>query len=160
MVNSFQASHTAQIVGRELIVSRLFQAPRELVFSTWTNPEHLPQWWGPSEFTITTQEINVREGGVWNYIMHGPDGVDYDNQITYHQVVSPEIIEYSHGESNDPEQFRVFVTFEDQDGHTALTMRSIFRSAEELEFVAREYGAVEASKSTLDRLEQHIQSLG
>jgi uncharacterized protein YndB with AHSA1/START domain len=63
------------VEDRELIINRVFNAPRELVYKTWTNPEHLPQWWGPKGFTITVQEIDVRPGGVWRFVMHGPDGV-------------------------------------------------------------------------------------
>jgi uncharacterized protein YndB with AHSA1/START domain len=150
---------TASVEGRELIVKRVFNAPRELVFQTWIDPGHLPHWWGPQGFTITVQEIDVRPGGVWRYIMHGPDGVDYDNKISYIEVAGPERLVYSHGDSTDDEQFRVTVTFAKQGNRTELTMRSLFRSAEELEKVVEEYGAIEGAKSTLDRLEKQLEKL-
>lgn len=147
---------STSVEDRELIISRVFHAPRKLVFKAWTDPEHLPQWWGPRGFTITVQEIDVRPGGVWRYVMHGPDGVDYLNKIVYIEVVSPERLVYSHGGGEEDEQFRVTVTFAEQGNKTELTMRMLFKSAAELEQVVKEYGAIEGAKSTLDRLEKQL----
>lgn len=144
------------VVDRELIINRVFHAPRELVYKTWTDPEHLPQWWGPKGYTISVKKIDVRPGGEWIYVMHGPDGVDYDNKIAYIEVVSPERLVYSHGGGEDEESFQVIVTFAEQDGKTKLTMRMLFKSAEELDKVVKEYGAIEGAKSTLDRLEEQL----
>ncbi|WP_248927074.1 SRPBCC family protein [Paenibacillus hamazuiensis] len=158
-LNNEDRSTIASVEGRELVVTRVFNAPRELVFKTWTDPEHLPHWWGPKGFTITTHEIDVRPGGVWRYIMHGPDGVDYDNKIVYTEVASPERLVYAHGGGDDDQEepFHVTVTFAGQDGRTELTMRMVFKSAEELEKVVKEHGAIEGAKSTLDRLEEQLQ---
>lgn len=143
---------TATVDGRELIVTRTFLAPRELVYKAWTDPKHLPQWWGPKQFTTTVQEIDVRPGGVWRYVMHGPDGTDYDNKITFLEIEHPERLVYAHGDGVEDEQFRVIVTFEQQDKATQLTMRMQFKTAEELERTIREFGAVEGAQSTLARL--------
>jgi uncharacterized protein YndB with AHSA1/START domain len=143
------------ISERELMVKRVLNAPRELVFDAWTNSKHLSQWWGPEGFTITVQEIDVRPGGVWRYIMHGPNGVDYDNKIEYIEVVSPERLIYAHGDSTE-EHFRVTVTFADQGDHTELTMQMIFKSVEELEKAVKEFGAIEGAKSTMNRLEAQL----
>jgi uncharacterized protein YndB with AHSA1/START domain len=147
------------VQDRELIATRVFDAPREMVYRTWTEPGHLSNWWGPKGFTITTHMIDVRPGGVWQYMMHGPNGDDYDNKITYIEIVSPERIVYSHGDDKDDEQFRVTVTFTEQDGKTELMMRSVFRSAEELQYVVKEFGAVEGAKSTLERLAELLAEL-
>ncbi|MBD2869315.1 SRPBCC family protein [Paenibacillus arenilitoris] len=147
------------VVDRELIVSRTFHAPRELVFDTWTNPGHLPKWWGPNGFTITVRAIDVRPGGVWRYVMHGPDGTDYDNKISYHEVVRPERLVYSHGDGEDDEHFRVTVTFAEQGNGTTLTMRSLFKSAEELETAVNRYGAIEGAKQTFDRFAEQLATL-
>jgi len=144
------------VEDRELIITRVIHAPRELVYKAWTDPEHLPHWWGPRGFTITVQEIDVRPGGVWRYVMHGPDGVDYDNKIVYMEVEQPERLVYSHGGGEEDEQFQVTVTFSEQGNKTELTMRMLFKSAEELEKVVKEYGAIEGAKSTLDRLEEQL----
>jgi uncharacterized protein YndB with AHSA1/START domain len=65
-----------------IIATRVFDAPRELVFALWTDPEHLAQWWGPNGFTTTTHTFDMRPGGAWRFVMHGPDGRDYQNRIT------------------------------------------------------------------------------
>jgi uncharacterized protein YndB with AHSA1/START domain len=154
MQESHASSNTfTSVKGRELTVTRIFTASRELVFQAWTDPEHLPHWWGPRGFTITVQEIDVQPGGVWRYVMHGPDGVDYDNQIIYHEVLRPERLVYSHGDGEE-EQFRVTVTFAEQGPKTEITMQMLFTSIEELKKAVDQYGAIEGAKSTLDRLEE------
>ena len=65
----------ATLVGdREIVATRIFDAPRELVWKVWTEQEHIGQWWGPKGFTTTTYSMDVRPGGVWRFVMHGPDG--------------------------------------------------------------------------------------
>ena len=81
---------------REIVVTRVFDAPRALVFKLWTDPEHLAHWWGLNGFTITNYEMDVRLGGVWRFVMHGPNGVDYQNKVVYREVVEPERLVYSH----------------------------------------------------------------
>ncbi|MFZ0544903.1 MAG: SRPBCC domain-containing protein, partial [Candidatus Promineifilaceae bacterium] len=57
---------------RELVITRVFAAPRSLIFKVWTDPDHVAHWWGPRGFTLTTEVMDVRPGGVWRYVMHGP----------------------------------------------------------------------------------------
>jgi uncharacterized protein YndB with AHSA1/START domain len=144
------------VKDRELIITRVFNAPRKLVFEAFTDPEQLPQWWGPRGFTITVQEFDIRPGGVWRFVMHGPDGVDYDNKIVYIEVLSPQLLVYSHGGDEEDEQFQVTVTFAELDNKTELTMRMLFKSAAELDKVVKEHGAIEGAKSTLNRLEEQL----
>lgn len=153
--NSTRASATSS--DRELVMTRVLSAPRELVFKAWTDPKHIAQWWGPRGFTTTTHEMNVKPGGVWRFIMHGPDGVDYPNRIVYFEVVKPERLVYVHGadEENDPEKFHVTITFDEQGDRTRITMRSLFASAAQFENV-KKMGAVEGGKQTLDRLAEHV----
>jgi uncharacterized protein YndB with AHSA1/START domain len=143
------------ISERELMIKRVLNAPRKLVFETWTDSKHLPEWWGPEGFALTVQEIDVRPGGVWRYVMHGPNGVDYDNKIDYLEVVTPERLVYAHGDSTG-EHFRVTVTFADQGDQTELTMQMIFKSVDELEKAVKEFGAIEGAKSTMNRLEAQL----
>ncbi|WP_307448505.1 MULTISPECIES: SRPBCC family protein [unclassified Paenibacillus] len=161
MNNAQDTNNTlTSITGQELRITRIFHAPRELVFKAWTDPEHLPKWWGPKGFTNTVQEIDIRPGGVWRYVMHGPDGVDYDNKITYHKIVSPEQLVYSHGDDDEDDQFHVTVTFKEQANTTTeLTMTARFKSAAELEKAVKEYGAVEGAKSTMDRLQEQLAAM-
>jgi uncharacterized protein YndB with AHSA1/START domain len=145
--------------AREILVAREFDAPRELVFDAWTQPEHAGQWWGPTGFTTTTLRMDVRPGGVWEHVMHGPDGVDYPNRTIYEEVVRPERLVYSHGGNKPGDvdvQFRVTVTFEDVGGKTRLTMRSVFPSVEDRERVVRDYGALEGAHQHLGRLAQYL----
>lgn len=155
------ATHTtSDTKDRELSFERVLDAPRELVFQAFTRPEHVAQWWGPNGFTTTTHEMDVRPGGVWRMVMHGPDGTDYDNLITYLEVVEPERLVYDHGDQGDPQQFHVSVTFEElAGGKTRLTMRSLFQSKAALEYVVKEYGAIEGAKQTLNRLTEFLRTM-
>jgi len=152
----------ADEAARTILTTRVYDAPRALVFEAFTQPQHLAQWWGPNGFTTTTSAIDVRPGGVWRFVMHGPDGTDYQNRITYDEVVKPERLVYHHGGTVDVEsvQFRVTVTFEDLDGKTKLTMRMVFPSAAERDRVAEKYGAVEGAKQTLERLAGYLPEIG
>ncbi|MEA2976671.1 MAG: hypothetical protein QOF19_2191 [Alphaproteobacteria bacterium] len=146
---------------RAIIGMRVFDAPRELVWSAWTDPKHLAQWWGPNGFTTTTSTFDMRPGGVWRFVMHGPDGRDYQNRITFDEIVKPERIVYRHdgGEDVEPVQFTQTVTFEDLGGKTKLTWRGVFPSAAERDRVIKEYGADKGLVQTLARLAEYLPSL-
>jgi uncharacterized protein YndB with AHSA1/START domain len=137
-------------------ITRLLDAPRALVWMVWTDPKHAGEWWGPDGFSVTTHAMNVVPGGVWDYVMHGPDGRDYDNLITFHEVVKPERLVYSHGEPGDPNQFHVTVTFTEEAGKTRVRMHSVFPSVAARDFVAREFGAVEGGRQHLDNLAAYL----
>ncbi|MEA2950502.1 MAG: hypothetical protein QOJ96_22 [Alphaproteobacteria bacterium] len=146
---------------RAVIGMRVFDAPRELVWSAWTDPKHLAQWWGPNGFTTTTSTFDMRPGGVWRFVMHGPDGRDYQNRITFDEIVKPERIVYRHdgGEDVEPVQFTQTVSFEDLGGKTKITWRGVFPSAEERDRVIKEYGADKGLVQTLARLAEYLPSL-
>jgi uncharacterized protein YndB with AHSA1/START domain len=141
-----------------MIGTRVFDAPRELVFEAWTDPKHLAEWWGPNGFTTTTSAFDMRPGGVWRFVMHGPEGRDYENRITFDEIVKPERIAYHHGggDNVEPVQFRTTVTFEDLGGKTRLTMRGVFPSAAERDRVIKEYGADKGLAQTLARLADFV----
>lgn len=149
------------LAEREIVLTRVFDAPRELVWKAWTDPEQIGQWWGPRGFTTTTQLRELKPGGVWRFVMHGPDGRDYENQITYLEVVELERLAYKHGGAADsePVNFHVTVTFEPEgEGgrKTKLTMRSTFPSKQARDFVVREVNAIEGGKQTLERLAEQL----
>lgn len=143
---------------RSIVGIREFDAPRELVFAAWTDPTHLAQWWGPNGFSITTSSFDLRPGGVWRFVMHGPDGRDYQNRITFEEVVRPERIVYRHGGGGDvePVQFRVTVIFEGHSGRTRLVWRSDFPSAAERDRLIKEYGADKGLVQTMARLADYV----
>ena len=146
---------------RSIVAVREFDAPHDLVFSVWTDPEHLSQWWGPYGFTTTTHSFDMRPGGVWRFVMHGPDGRDYQNRITFEEIVPPERIVYRHGGGDDvePVQFRQTVTFEDLGGRTRITWRGDFPSAAERDRVIKEYGADKGLVQTMARLADYVSVL-
>ena len=82
--------------SREIITTRHVDAPRDLVFRAFTEPEHVIHWWGPFGFRNTIHEMAVKPGGVWRFTMLGPDGTDYPNEIRYRDVVIPERLTYRH----------------------------------------------------------------
>jgi uncharacterized protein YndB with AHSA1/START domain len=141
---------------REIVITRLISAPRELVFKMWTDPEHIVHWWGPNGFTNTIREIDVRPGGVWDFIMHGPDGVDYQNKIIYREIVPPEFLAYDHVSAP---YFEATVTFEAEGEKTRVTMRSVFETAKMLNLVIEKFGAIEGGKQTLARLDEYVSTL-
>ena len=146
---------------RAIIATRVYDAPRELVWEVWTDPKHLSQWWGPDGFSTTTSSFDMRVGGVWRFVMHGPDGRDYQNRITYDEIVKPERIVYHHGGGDDvePVQFRTRVTFEDLGGKTRLTLHAVFPSAAERDRVIKEYGADKGAMQTLTRLGEYLSAM-
>lgn len=154
----------AHLVGDRKIVSvRTFDAPRELVFKVWTDPNHIGQWWGPKGFVTTTFSMDVKPGGVWRFVMHGPDGRDYENKITYVEVVEPARLVYKHGSDKDcePVNFTVTVTFDAvRPGKTKLTMEMTFASEAARDFVVKTYGAVEGLTQTLARLGEKLAVTG
>ena len=147
--------------ARSIITVREFDAPRELVFSLFTDPKHLAQWFGPNGFTTTTSSFDMRPGGVWRFVMHGPDGRDYQNRVTYEEIVPPERIVYRHGGGEDVEavQFRQTIVFEDLGGRTRITWRGDFPSAAERDRVIKEYGADKGLAQTLARLAEHVAAM-
>lgn len=152
-----QTHEDATASDREIVFSRHFDAPRERVFKAWSEPVHIDAWWGPSGFRNETIEMDFRPGGVWRYIMHGPDGTDYPNRIDYLEMDPPSRLVYVHGDDDDSGSlpFHVTVLFEDRDGGTRITMRCLFDSVEECERV-KGFGAVEGGMQTLDRLALYL----
>jgi uncharacterized protein YndB with AHSA1/START domain len=134
---------------RAIVATRLFKAPRELVWRMWTEPEHIARWWGPRGFTCTVREMDVRPGGVWRFVMQGPDGTDYTSEIIYGEVVKPERLSYWH--SGDRCPAFVTVTFAVDGDQTRVSTRSLFASAAERERLVKA-GAVAGWAETLDRL--------
>ena len=154
--NSLDLSDPRSIVG-----TRVLDAPRDLVFSVFADPEHLAQWWGPDGFTTTTRAFEFRPGGVWRFVMHGPDGRDYQNRITYDEIVPPMRIVYRHGGGDDvePVQFKTTITFVDLVGKTRIVWHGEFASAAERDRVIKEYGADKGLVQNLARLADHVAAI-
>src|SRR5436190_1536080 len=116
---------------REIVISRVINTPRDLVFEAFTEVRHLSRWWGPEGFTTTTRAFEFRVGGVWDFVMHGPDGTDYQEWISWTEIVSPERIALVHGEfAGDPNAFDSVLTFAPEGEATRIEMRTVFRTRE------------------------------
>src|SRR4051812_3080142 len=116
---------------REIVISRVVDAPRELVFEAFTDVRHLSRWWGPAGFTTTTRSFDFRVGGEWSFVMHGPDGTDYQEWISWTGIVPPEGIALRHGEfRDDPNAFESVLTFAAEGAATRVEMRTVFPSRE------------------------------
>jgi uncharacterized protein YndB with AHSA1/START domain len=136
---------------REIIITRLINAPRELVFEAWTDSKHLDKWWGPNDFTTTTHEFEFKPGGTWRLTMHHPVYGDFPNTIVFDQIVRPELIVYTNVGA-----FQSFVTFTERNGKTELVMRGVFNSVAELRESVEKYEAIEGGNQTLERLEAYL----
>jgi len=137
--------------GRAIVSSRIIEAPREVVFGAFGDPQHLAHWWGPTGFTNTFREFDLRAGGHWRFVMHGPDGADFENHSTFVEVAKPERVVFDH--VNGP-RFQMTQTYEDLGGKTRLTWRMCFASAAECEKVKS--FAPAGIEQNFDRLEAHL----
>jgi uncharacterized protein YndB with AHSA1/START domain len=154
-------TEATEVAARQITITRVIDAPRELVFAAWTQPEHLIHWWGPRGFTNTFIETDIRTGGSWRYVMHGPDGTDYPNLMSFTDVTPPVRVVYTHGsgEDTDPHAFEGRVDFEDDAGKTRITMTSTFPSAAARDFVVQNVHAIEGGNQTLDKLVAYLKTL-
>lgn len=162
-MSSVRPSHVDYPSDREIVLSRVLAAPRELVWQAITDPQRVTQWWGPRGFTSTTEIHDFRVGGIWKHVMVGPDGVRYPNQSTFQEIVPLERIVYRHGGRREDGPGTTFVatwTFEPAGPRrTRVTMKLHFPSADARELVVREFGAVEGGKQTLARLAEHLAAM-
>jgi len=141
--------------NREIVTTRVFDAPRELMFRAWTEPEHLAKWWGPKGFTNTFQEFDLRPGGTWRFVMHGPNGVEYPNEIVFLEIAGPERLVLDHVSLP---RFRLTVSFDDLGGKTKVTFRQLFDSPET-------YGrikslALRGNEENFDKLTSELAAMG
>jgi uncharacterized protein YndB with AHSA1/START domain len=142
---------------REIVVSRVIGAGPELVFEAFTEVRHLSRWWGPEGFTTTTRAFEFRVGGVWDFVMHGPDGTDYLEWITWTEILPPERIALRHGESrDDPNAFVSVLTFRADGAATLLEMRTVFPTRELRDEAVERYHAVEGGQQTLNHLAAYV----
>jgi uncharacterized protein YndB with AHSA1/START domain len=142
---------------REIVVSRIIDGPRRLVFEAFTDVRHLGQWWGPNGYSTTTRGFEFRPGGFWNFIMHGPHGPDLPNWIEWREIVPPERIVYLHGvRRDDPLAFESTVTLVERGAATEVTMRAVFMTKEQRDEVIERYGALEGARQHLGRLAGYV----
>jgi uncharacterized protein YndB with AHSA1/START domain len=148
-------------LDREIVLSRVVAAPRELVFKVWTDPHHLPKWFGPEGYTVETKEIDIRLGGLWRFIYLAPDGTRYDNRMVFLKIEAPHLLEMDHGcdTDEDSSRFRVIITFDQQsNGNTVVTLRQLHPTKAQRDATIG-FGAVEFGYQTLEKLARHLVGL-
>jgi uncharacterized protein YndB with AHSA1/START domain len=141
---------------RELRISREFKAPIELMWKVWTDPEHLKNWWGPNGFTNTITKMDVKQGGEWDLVMHGPDGTDYKNKSMFVEVIKHKKIVYDHLTSP---KFRATVEFESKGKITLLNWHMLFESKEQLIQVVKTFKADEGLRQNIEKLTLYLQQV-
>ncbi|MFF4273398.1 SRPBCC family protein [Streptomyces sp. NPDC001536] len=145
---------------REIVISRVINAPRKLVFEAFTEVRHLSQWWGPDGFTTTTRSFEFREGGEWDFVLHGPDGTDYPEWIRWLRIAPPERIVFLHGESrDDPNAFESVLDFTQDGAATRVVMRTVFPTQELRDEAVHKYHAIEGGEQTLNSLASYVGDL-
>lgn len=146
-----QAENT-QTADREISISRLLNAPVELVWEVWTNAEHIAQWWGPNGFTTTIHKMDMAENGEWLLSMYGPDGKHFPNNAAFREIVPLKKIVYEHFAPN----FIATVTFESQGNKTLLHWQMLFETRELFETVVKTFKADEGLKQNVNKLETYL----
>jgi uncharacterized protein YndB with AHSA1/START domain len=145
-------------IDREIVLTRVFAAPKEVVFKAFSDQSALDEWFGPNGFTSTTLEFNFKVGGRWRFDFKGPDGTVYDNRVEYVEITPFNRLAFHHGadKDNDPNRFYVTITLdEQQDKKTVLTLRQLHPSKQRRD-VGIGFGAVEFGLQTLDKLAKFL----
>lgn len=145
----------------EIHITRVYDAPVSAVWDAWTDPKQVGQWWGPRGFTITTKSKDLRVGGHWEYTMHGPDGTDWPNYTTYHEVEKHAKLVYDHGAAaaDKAPLFRVTVLFSESKGKTTMDMTMALPTAEKARETAK-FIRKAGGNATWDRLGEHLAKAG
>ncbi|MBA3681197.1 MAG: SRPBCC domain-containing protein [Bacteroidetes bacterium] len=144
--------NNSSTADRELKISRVLNAPIELVWKVWTEPEHIAQWWGPNGFTNTINTMDVKPGGEWKFVMHGPDGKDYNNRSIFKEIVRHERIVFEHFNPN----FITTINFKAEGNKTVLNWQMMFETPEEFQNVVKVFKADEGIKQNVEKLEKYL----
>ena len=138
--------------NRELSINRTLNAPIDLVWEAWSNPDHIAQWWGPEGFTNTIDKMDFQDGGEWNFMMHGPDGTNYPNRSIFKEIVPFEKIVFEHFNPH----FITTVLFEAMGEQTHISWSALFDTAEILQNVIKHHKADVGMRQNMERLENYV----
>jgi uncharacterized protein YndB with AHSA1/START domain len=144
---------------QEVVMTREVDAPRELVFDAWTNPEHVRQWMlGPSGWTMPVCEIDLRPGGAWHFVWRRADGTEMEMRGEYREVTPPERLVSTESWGGDwPETINT-VTLSEEDGKTTITQAVLYPSQEARD-AALETGMKDGVSQSFDRLAEHVRTM-
>lgn len=138
--------------NRELRISRTLNAPIEMVWEVWTNPEHIVNWWGPNGFTNTIHKMDFKEDGEWKLTMHGPDGTNYPNRSIFKEIIPFKKIVFEHFNPH----FITTVLFESRGENTFMDWSGLFDSEEMLEIIVKQHKADKGMKQNVEKLENYL----
>jgi uncharacterized protein YndB with AHSA1/START domain len=152
MTKDSRTKFTAEPGKQEIVITRIFDAPREKVFKASIDPKLIPRWWGPKRFTTKVDKMDVRPGGVWRFVHRDAEGNEYAFHGVYHEILPNErVVDTFEFEGMPGHVSLETMTLEEQDGRTLLTTRSVFQSVEDRDGMVgsdMEEGVAE----TMDRL--------
>jgi uncharacterized protein YndB with AHSA1/START domain len=145
---------------REIVTTRVFDAPRELVFKAYTDPKAISQWWGPRDSTTTVDKMDVKPGGIWRFINKAQDGSEYPFNGVYREIAPPDRLSYTFEWEGLPGHIVLeTVTFEEHNGKTTLTTTSLFDSVEDRDGMLSS-GMEQGATESMDRLAEYLQTQG
>ncbi len=145
---------------REILLTRVFDAPRDLVFEAHSKPEHVRRWWGPARFEMTVCEMDFRPGGTWRFVQRGADGTEYAFHGEYREIVAPERLVYTFEYEGAPGHVSVeSITFDEHDGRTVATNLVTFATPEARDAMIAS-GMESGAAESMDRLVSYARSLG
>jgi len=143
----------------QIIITRDFDAPRELVFKAMTDPALVPQWWGPHSVTTTVDRMETKPGGTWRYVQRDADGQEYGFRGVYHDVAAPERLVYTFEFELMPGHVLLeTITLEEHDGKTRMTDNSVFQSVEDRDGMVAS-GMEQGAAESWDRLDEILKAL-
>ena len=155
---NFESAWASWPIDREIVIARVVDTSREVVFRAWTDASQIVQWFGPEGMSIETHEIDIRVGGVWRFDMVSSEGTRYGNRMAFLRIEQQALLEVDHGDDavDDPRKFRMLVTFDEQsNGKTVVTLRQMHLSKEHRDNTIG-FGAVEYGIQTMNKLAAHI----
>ncbi|WP_214404684.1 SRPBCC domain-containing protein [Pseudonocardia lacus] len=143
---------------QDIVVTRVFDAPRDVVFAAYTDPDLVPRWWGSGRFTTEVDRMDVRPGGAWRFVARKADGTGYGFRGVYHDVVAPErIVSTYEFEEGGPGRLQLQVdTLTEVDGKTELVVVSLFQSVEDRDGWIPAAGIEKSVQESMDLLEEII----
>ncbi|WP_435008201.1 SRPBCC family protein [Tundrisphaera lichenicola] len=143
---------------REIVISRVFDAPRRLVWEAVTNPEHVPNWYGPRGWTLPVCTIDLRPGGAWRFVGQGPDGSRMGMSGVYREIAPPERLVTTESFDDFPGESINTLTLVESGGRTTMTVAVLYPSREVRDAVLQS-GMQDGASQTYDRLAEHLQGM-
>jgi len=148
-------ANTNDLAERSQKAALFLEAPVEMVWEIWTKPDHIKHWWGPSGFTNTIEKMEVRPGGEWLFVMHGPDGRNFPNRTVFREVIPCRKLVHQHFEPN----FIAVIEFETLGETTFLSWHKAYETKALFEMVETDNRASEGFRQTIERMKAYLSQL-